>query len=114
MTDEDDAAPRDPRLPDDLAERLDSLGVAELHAVVDYAENRLEADRHSIVEDIRAEAGDDVVRIDDQGGYALVEKRNADRDAHVTSLYIVRHERGVDGEVSLDWSFLRDVEGGTQ
>lgn len=111
----DDGGERlDPRLPDNLAERLDSLDVAALHAVIDYAEDRIGEERHPIAEDVRAEAGDVVVRIDDYGGYALVEKRTPDRDADVTSLYLVRHEREMDGEWSLDWSFLRDLEGGAE
>lgn len=104
---DDEEATRDPRLPDGLAERLDALDVAELHAVVDYAEDRIDEERHPIAEDVRAEAGDDVVSIDDQGGYVLVEKR----EDGARSLYLVRHERGMDGETSLDWSFLRDLGG---
>ena len=113
----DDGGIPDPQLPDDLIDRLDSLDVAALHAVVDYAEARLAAERSSIAEDVRAEAGDDVVRIDDQGGYAVVERRRAtgaDGEAGdgTTSLYLVRHERDLEGNVSLGWSFLRDAEAG--
>lgn len=117
VTDADDEAPPRERLPDGLVGTLDDLDHAELHAVVQYAQQRLAESHHSIAEDVRAEGGEDVVSIDDRGGYALVRKRQSmpddpDSDAGFSSLYLVTHETDMDGERSLHWSYLGDMDGG--
>lgn len=113
MTQPDDD-PED-RLPDDLAATIDSLDASAMRAVVEYAEARLDDGPHTLEEDIRTSDVKNVVSIDDRGAYALVKKREpateSDGDsAEITSLYLVRHERHLDGETALNWAYLGDVD----
>lgn len=115
MTDRDDDPAPENQLPDAVVETLDGLGRSELHAVAEYAQERLDEMRRPIEEDIRAETGDEIASIDDRGGYALVRKYESspdesDPNAEITSLYLVTHERVMGGDVSLHWSFLGDVD----
>lgn len=110
MSDEGDgeASPAD-RLPDDLVARLDDLDHDELDATVTYAQSRIRELHRPIVENVRAAVDEaDLVRIDDHDGYAIVERREGDHD--LTSLYMVTHEKGMDGEVRLNWTLLDDTD----
>lgn len=108
MSDEDDDRAPAERLPDDLVDRLDDLDHDELDATVAYAQSRIRDLHRSIAEDVRAEVDeDDIVRLDDHGGHAIVERRE---DGGVTSLYLVTHEKRMDGEVRLNWSLLDDTD----
>lgn len=108
-----DTSPSD-RLPDQLLERIDRLGIAELRAVLSYAEARIESLRAPIEEAIEADAAGEIVEVEKHGGYALVRMHppapdgsgvNADR----VSLYHVRREQRLNGEESLHWAYLGDV-----
>lgn len=113
MSDPDeDASAED--VPDDLQERLDSLDTAELHAVLSYVEGRLESLQSSLEQDIEAEASGEIVDIEDQGGYAIVQMRpadpeTADSEPAPLSLYHVRRERLPGEEANLHWSYLGEV-----
>lgn len=104
---DDDRTPAE-RLPDDLVDRLDDLDHDELDAVIAYAQSRIRDLHRSIAEDVRAEVDEeDIVRLDDHGGHAIVERREG--DGGVTSLYVVTHEKGMDGAFTLHWSLLDDT-----
>lgn len=114
MSNPDKDSPASDRLPDSLVERLDSLEIAELRAVLSYVEKRIESLPTPIEEEIRASASGEVIDVEDYGAYALVRKRLPAPDepganADIVSLFHVSREKHPDGEVSLHWSYLGDV-----
>lgn len=103
------------RLPDTLTTEIDSLEVPELRALMSYVEQRVESLRPPLAEEIEANAAGEVLGIENHGVYALVRMRPPDPDGHATdaaplSLYHVRRERGLDGEESLHWAHLGDIQ----
>lgn len=110
----DDATADPSRLPDGLLERLDSLDVPQLRAVLDHVEERLESQHSPLEREIMEDATGEIVAIEDQGAYALVRKRSPDPDepganTDVVSLYHVSREPHLDGTESLHWAYLGDV-----
>lgn len=102
-------------VPDGLLERLESLDVSELHAVRTSVEHRIDALRLPIDEEIEDNAAGEIIDIENHGSYALVRKHppasdGSGVDTDVTSLYHVRRERNMDGETSLHWVYLGDIE----
>lgn len=114
MSDPDDEQSRTEQLPQALVKELDALEPPELRAVHEYVDQRLEASRPPIEEQILEEAKGEVLDIDDQGIYTLVRKRppsqgESNNDSQPVSLYHVTRERHPDGEETLHWAFLGKV-----
>lgn len=114
MTDKDTASAPVDRLSETLIERIDSLDIPELRAVLSYAEARIESLRTPLEEDIEASAAGEILEIENHGGYALVRMHppapdGSTVDSSIISLYHVRREQRLDGEESLHWAYLGDV-----
>ena len=114
MSDPDEPPTAPDRLPDGLVERLDSLGLPELEAVLRYVEQRIESTRTPLAEEIMAGASDEIIDIEEHDEYALVWKRipaaeEAGDDTGAVSLFHVSREKHPDGEESLHWAYLGDV-----
>lgn len=115
-----DEAPNAPdRLPDGLVERLDSLEIPELEAVLRYVERRIDSLRTPIAEEIVASASGEIIDVEDHGTYALVWKRipapeESGVDTDTVSLFHVSREKHLDGEESLHWAYLGDVRSTAQ
>jgi len=106
-------------LPDALIQRIDSLELPELKAVLSYVERRIEALRTPIEEEIEATAAGEVLQIENHGAYALVRKHPPNPDGpgantEIVSLYHVRREPQLDGTESLHWAYLGDVHNSEQ
>lgn len=106
-------------LPDELIQRIDSLELPELKAVLSYVEHRIEALRTPIEEEIEAAAAGEVLQIENHGAYALVRKHPPNPDSSgtntdIVSLYHVRREPQSDGTESLQWAYLGDVHNSEQ
>lgn len=115
MSNPDDNTPLSEQLPNTLVEKLDALEQPELRTVRKYVEQRLESSHPPLEEQIRDEAEGEVVDIEDQGIYTLVRMRppaqeESEADSRPISLYHVTQERHPDGEETLHWSFLGDVQ----
>lgn len=115
MSNSDDGRSPSEQLPDTLVEQLDTLEPPELRAVHKYAEQLLEEAHPPIEKQIREEAKGDVLAIEEEGVYKLVKMRSldtggSDGDSSPVSLYHVRRERHLDGEETLNWSFLGDMK----
>jgi len=100
--------------PDVLTQRIDSLTLPELKAVLSYVERRIEAVRTPIGAEIEATAAGEILEIEKQGACALVKRHLPDPDASGVNtgralLYHVRRERQFDGTESLHWTHLGDV-----
>jgi len=109
VNDDDDRSPSE-RLPDDIVDRLDELDYDELDATVAYAQSRIRELHRPLVEDIRAAVDEEeLVDVTDNEGYAVVRRRHEGDD--VASLYVVTHEKGMDGEIRLHWSLVDDTAG---
>ena len=111
----DDATADESRLPDGLLERIDSLDVPQLRAVLEHVEERLESQRTPLEQEIREAATGEIVGIEDHGAYALVRKHLLAPDepgvnTDVVSLYHVSRETYPDGTESLHWAYLGDVD----
>lgn len=107
MTDADEADDAD-RLPADLTDRIDALGASELIRVLDYARERLQAERRSISDLIEPRPGEEIVALEDHVGHALVTKRQPCAEGcsdcpHGAYEYLVVRERRPDGECTLRW-----------
>lgn len=114
MVSDDDTADG-PRLPDGLLERLDSLDVIQLRAVLEHVERRIEPQHSPLEREIREDATGKIVAIEDQGAYALVRKHPTAPDERgvntdVVSLYHVSRESYPDGTEGLHWAYLGDVD----
>lgn len=106
-------------LPDALIQRINSLQLPELKAVLSYVERRIETLRTPIEEEIEATAAGEVLQIENHGAYALVRKHPPDPDGpganrDIVSLYHVRREQQLDGTESLHWAYLGDVHNSEQ
>ena len=103
------------RLPDTLTDEVDALEIPELRTLMSYVEQRVESLRTPLAEEIEANAAGELLGIENHGLYALVRMRPPDPDGHATgaepvSLYHVSRERGIDGEESLHWAYLDDIQ----
>lgn len=101
-------------LPDDLVETVDVLDVPALQRLSAYVDQRLADTREPIAEMIREEAKEEILDVDDRGAYTLVRKRPSGHDAseagsQTVSVYHVRRKQQPDGEETLQWSFIGDV-----
>lgn len=103
-----------PGVPEPLAEELASLDDAALRSAVSYGQALL-ADRSEPTAGVEAAPGEEIVSIDDRGGYTLVAKRQPCADGcdgcpHGPYLYRVRAEPPTGDETrTLHWSFLGRV-----
>jgi len=113
----------EPTPPDDLSEaliqRIDALELPELKSLLSYVEQRIDALRTPIEEEIEANAAGEVLDIENHGAYAIVRKHPPDPDddgvnKEITSLYHVRREPQFDGTESLHWAYLGDVHNNAQ
>ncbi|WP_459808271.1 zinc ribbon domain-containing protein [Halopiger thermotolerans] len=91
------------------------MELSELKSLRSYIEQRIDAVRPSIEEEIEANAAGEVLEIENHGSYALVRKHPPDPDTDgpntdVTSLYHVRRKQQFDGAESLHWAYLGDVQ----
>lgn len=114
MSDRDRSSAPPDRLPDSLIERIDSLGVSELQALLSYVESRIDSLRTPLEAEIEADAAGEILEIKKYGGYALVRMHppapdGSTVDTNVVSLYHVRREQQLSGEESLHWAYLGDV-----
>ncbi|WP_424005545.1 zinc ribbon domain-containing protein (plasmid) [Haloarcula salina] len=112
-----------PTPPDDLSEeliqRIDALELPELKSLLSYIDQRINALRTSIEEEIEANAAGEILAIENHGAYAIVEKHPPDPDGdgvntEITSLYHVQREAQPDGLESLHWAYLGDVHNSAQ
>ncbi|PCR90421.1 hypothetical protein [Natrinema ejinorense] len=115
MSNADDEPSLTEQLPDSLIETLDTLDPSELHAVQEYVEGRLESIHPPLEKQILEDATGEVVDIEDEGIYTLVRVRppaqeESEADSGPISLYHVTRERHPDGEETLHWAFLGDVQ----
>ncbi|MDQ2055553.1 zinc ribbon domain-containing protein [Halobellus sp. H-GB7] len=106
-------------LPEALIQRIDSLELPELKAVLSYVERRIDALRVPIEEEIEATAAGEVLQIENYGVYALVRKHPPNPDGpgvntDIVSLYHVHRESQPDGAESLHWAYLGDVHNSEQ
>lgn len=113
---EDESTPQ-AMLPEDLLARLEVLDRAELSAVHEYVEARLEAPGDSLKAAIEAEAAGELVDVEVHGSRAVVRQHPPDPegngvDTDTVALYHVRREHRPDGEDSLHWVYLGDVQDG--
>lgn len=113
----------EPDPPDTLSEmlvqRVDSLDLSELKDLLSYVEQRIEALRSPIAEEIEANAAGEVLKVETHGAYALVRKHPPDPEGpgvntDLVSLYHVRREPQLDGTESLHWAYLGDVSNAEQ
>lgn len=109
---------REPMPPNDLSEatvqRINALELPELRSLLSYIEQRIDALRTPIEEEIEANATGEILAIENHGAYAIVRKHPPDPDSdgvntEVTSLYHVRRESQLDGTEPLHWAYLGDV-----
>jgi len=113
----------EPTPPDDLPgpiiQRIKALELPELKSLLSYVEQRIDALRTPIEEEIRANAAGEVIDIETHGAYAIVRKHPPDPDGSgvdttITALYHVRREPQLDSTESLHWAYLGDVHNGGQ
>lgn len=102
-------------LPDALIQQIDALELPDLKSLLSYIEQRIEALRPPIEEEIEATAAGEVLEIKNHGAYAIVRKHPPDStgdgvNTDITSLYHVRREPKIDGTESLHWAYLGDVQ----
>ncbi|MDG5777039.1 zinc ribbon domain-containing protein [Haloarculaceae archaeon H-GB1-1] len=119
MSDPSDEPEAPDTLPEALIQRIDSLELPELKAVLSYVERRIDALRTPIEEEIEATAAGEILQIENHGAYALVRKHPPDPDGpgantDLVSLYHVRREPQLDGTESLHWAYLGDVHNSEQ
>lgn len=111
----DDGAPAPPEeLSSDTIEVLDELDEAQLRAVIDYARSRLRYVTPRVSDQIEPREGEEIVRIEERGGYIEVVKREPCAEGcedcpHEPVLYHVRKERQPDGTTNLHWTYLGQV-----
>ncbi|MFB6200813.1 MAG: zinc ribbon domain-containing protein [Halorhabdus sp.] len=101
-------------LSDALVQRIDSLELPDLKAVLSYVDRRIDAVRVPIEEVIEATAAGEVLHTENHGAYALVRTHPPDPDGpgantDIVSLYHVRREPQPDEMESLHWAYLGDV-----
>jgi hypothetical protein len=101
-------------LPDALVDVLDGLNAPALRSVRVHVEQRLDELRPTLREMVRSEADCEIVDIIDDRPYTLVRKYrspggSSDAAPRTLSLYRVKRETQLDGEVTLNWSYLGDV-----
>lgn len=119
MNDPDDEPEAPDTLPDPLIQRIDSLELPELKAVLSFVERRIDALRIPIEEEIEATAAGEVLQIKNHGAYALVRKHPPDPDGtgantDIVSLYHVSREAQPDGTESLHWAYLGNIHNSEQ
>ena len=95
----------------ELVDELEALDESELRAVIDYSQERLRAYHADVTASIEPREGEEIVRIEDQGRYTQVVKRQPCAEGcpdcpHGPFLYHVRQERQLDGSTSLHWVYL--------
>jgi ribosomal protein L37E len=106
-------------LSETLIQRVDALELPELKSLLSYIEQRIEALRTPIEEEIEANAAGEVLDIENHGAYAIVRKHPPDPDGdgantEIITLYHVRREPQIDGTESLHWACLGDVHNSVQ
>jgi hypothetical protein len=102
-------------LPESIAEDLQALDDEALRDVVSYAQQLLR-ERAPQPSHIEAAPGEEIISIEEQGGYTLVTKTQKCAEGcedcpHGPYLYLVREEHSpVDHEPTLHWVFLGRVD----
>ncbi|WP_458190720.1 zinc ribbon domain-containing protein [Haladaptatus sp. NG-WS-4] len=119
MSDPNDEREAPDTIPEALIQRINSLELSELKAVLSYVERRIDAFRTPIEDEIEATAAGEVLQIENHDAYALVRKHPPDQDGSgactdIVSLYHVRREPRPDGTESLHWAYLGDVHNSEQ
>lgn len=106
---------RDIDPPDDVPEEVvrifDASDGRQLRAVIDYAQRLLEAHR-SRTDEIEPRDGEELVRVDDHGGYSnvVVERPDETGEARGPFAYRVQWEPDVDGgDGHYQWHYLGRV-----
>lgn len=115
MSDPNEAPTAPDRLPDNLIEQIDSLEILELEAVLRYVEQRINPLRKPIEEEIMASDSGEIIDIENNGAYALVWKRipvveESSVETDTVSLFHVSREKHPEGEESLHWAYLGNVQ----
>ena len=101
-------------IPEGLVHQIDGLDLPALKSLKSYVEQRIDALRSPLIEEIEANAAGEILDIENHGGYAIVRKHppdpnGDDSNTNITSVYYVRREPQIDGTESLQWSYLGDV-----
>lgn len=102
-------------IPSDAKSWLDSLDPERLRDLLSYLEQRLDSLRTPIEEMIQERAAGEVRSIDSQGAYAHVTMHPPTADGEeverdILSIYHVSREEHADGEETLHWAYLGDVQ----
>jgi hypothetical protein len=116
-----DADPPD-HVPTEVAEALEASDDRQLREIVHYAQRLLReqrpvtdaAEHRSVADAIEPREGEELVRVDDHGGYAsvVVERPDQTGEARGPFAYRVQWEPDVDGEGgSYYWHYLGRVAG---
>lgn len=103
-------------LPPDAVEILDDLNEDELRAAIDYAQARERSIHPGVTDQIEAQEGEELIRVEERSGYTEVVKKQpcfdgCDDCPHGPYLYHVREEQLPDGESKLHWTYLGIVQG---
>lgn len=101
-------------LPDDLVEKLQELNDEELRKTIVHAQELL-MNGDERAPKIEPQPGEDIIRIDEYGGYTEVVKRvpcweDCEECPHGPYLYHVREETLPNGERKLKWKFLGQTD----
>ncbi|WP_157972542.1 hypothetical protein [Saliphagus sp. LR7] len=110
-----DTEPAPPNaLPATLVEQIGQLDDTEIQALIDYAQERYKYTHQSLSDQIKADSGEKIVRIEEYPEYTLVVKRqpcgkDCDECPHGPFLYHVQEEPRPEGESKLLWRYLGEV-----
>ena len=100
-------------VPEELIAVLRSSSDPQLREIIDYAQQRLR-ERPPITDAVESRHGEELVRVDDHGGYtvAIVERPDETGEPHGPDAYRVKWEPRIDDEGGrYRWHYLGRVYG---